>query len=75
MFFTLYGTTWYAPPLEATNDAALIFYGASVLLAAARGYAGCEVLAASNWLLRRVDQVGCRLFLPVDRGESQPERV
>ena len=46
-----------------------------MLLAAARGYAGCEVLAASNWLLRRDDQVGCALFLPVDRGESQPERV
>jgi hypothetical protein len=38
-------------------------------LAAARGYAGCEVLAASNWLLRRDDQVGCAVFWPVDQLE------
>ena len=50
----------------ATSDAALVFYGASMLLAAARGYAGCEVLAVSNWLLRRHDEVGCLLFAPVD---------
>jgi hypothetical protein len=74
VFLALYGTTWYAPPLEATSDAALIFYGASMLLAAARGYAGCEVLAVSNWLLRRDDQVGCTLFLPVDLAESERER-
>lgn len=50
----------------ATSDSALVFYGASMLLAAARGYAGCEVLAVSNWLLRRHDQIGCLLFAPVD---------
>ncbi len=55
-----------APRLQATSDAALIFYGASMLLAAVRGYAGCEVLAVSNWLLRRDDQVGCVVFAPVD---------
>ena len=37
-----------------------------MLLAAARGYAGCEVLAVCNWLLRRHDEVGCLLFAPVD---------
>jgi hypothetical protein len=57
--------------IEATSDAALLFYGASMLLAAARGYAGCEVLAVSNWLLRRDDQVGCAVFLPVDRLERR----
>jgi hypothetical protein len=55
--------------LEPTSDAALIFYGASMWLAALRGYAGCEVLAASNWLLRRDDQIGCALFWPVDQLE------
>jgi hypothetical protein len=45
--------------LEPTGDAALIFYGASMSLAALRGYAGCEVLGVSNWLLHRDDQVGC----------------
>ena len=62
----LYATPWYAPALGFTSDAALIFYGGSMLLAAARGYAGCEVLAVSNWLLRRDDQVGCVVFAPVD---------
>jgi hypothetical protein len=57
----------YVP--EPTSDATLIFYGASMWLAALRGYAGCEVLAASNWLLDRDDQVGCALFWPVDQLE------
>jgi hypothetical protein len=55
--------------LEPTSDAALLFYGASMWLAALRDYAGCEVLAASNWLLGRDDQVGCALFWPVDQLE------
>jgi hypothetical protein len=55
--------------LEPTSDAALLFYGASMWLASVRGYAGCEVLAASNWLLGRDDQVGCALFWPVDQLE------
>lgn len=54
----------------ATADAAALFYGASMLLAALRGYAGCEVLAVSNWLLRRDDQVGCPVFSPIDAVES-----
>jgi hypothetical protein len=54
----------YLIPL--TSDAALMFYGGSMLVAAVRGYAGCEVLAVSNWLLGRDDQVGCLLFAPVD---------
>ncbi len=58
----------------ATSDAALLFYGASMLIAAARGYAGCEVLAVSNWLLRRHDQIGCLLFAPVD-GVERRERA
>ena len=58
----------YVP--EATSDAALLFYGTSMWLAAVRGYAGCEVLAVSNWLLRRDDQIGCALFWPVDQLEQ-----
>lgn len=52
---------------EPTSDAALLFYGASMLLAAARGMAGCEVLALSNWALRRDDELGCVVFEPFDR--------
>ncbi len=74
IFFALYGTTWYAPDLAVLSDATVIFYGASMLLAAVRGYAGCEVLAVSNWLLRRDDQVGCVLFWPVDELEARGRR-
>ena len=69
-FLVLYLTPWYAPALSVTSGAALIFFGGSMLVAAVRGYRGCEVLAVSNWLLRRNDQVGCVLFSPVDRVES-----
>jgi hypothetical protein len=40
-----------------------------MLVAALRGSAGCEVLAVSNWLLRRDDQVGCLVFSPLDQLE------
>lgn len=60
--------------IEATSDPALVFYGTSMLLAALRGDAGCEVLAVSNWLLRRDDQIGCAVFWPVDTAESQRAR-
>lgn len=74
VFLALYLTPWYAPALRFTSDAALLFYGSSMLLAALRGYAGCEVLAVSNWLLGRNDQVGCVLFLPVDHLERELRR-
>ena len=56
---------------EPTRDAALVFYGGSLLLAAVRGYAGCEILAISNWILRRDDQVGCVVFSPIDAVEKR----
>lgn len=71
VFLALYLTPFYAPALSSTSDAALIFYGASMLLAAVRGYGGCEVLAVSNWVLRRDDQVGCLLFAPLDHAERR----
>jgi hypothetical protein len=45
-----------------------------MLLAALRGDGGCEVLAVSNWLLRRDDQVGCMVFWPVDQLERHLRR-
>ena len=72
VFLALYLTTWYAPSLSVTSDAALLFYGASMLLAATRGSAGCEVLAISNWVLHRDDQIGCALFAPIDHTEHRP---
>ncbi len=54
-----------------TRNATLIFLGTSMLLAALRGYSGCESLAVSNWLLRRDDQVGCLLLSPIDALETR----
>jgi hypothetical protein len=71
VFLALYLTWWYAPAVDVLSDAALVFYGGSMLLAAVRGYAGCEVLAVSNWLLHRDDQVGCAPFGPIDAVEAR----
>lgn len=71
----LYLTPWYAKPLAFTGDATLYFYGASMLVAAWRGFDGCEVLAVSNWLLHREDHVGCAVFFPVDYLERRRGRT
>jgi hypothetical protein len=55
----------------ATIGTALVFYGASMLVAAARRSGGCEVTAISNVLLNRDDQVGCVIFAPVDLAEAR----
>jgi hypothetical protein len=57
--------------VPATRGMTFLFLGASMLLAAFRGYAGCETLAISNWILRRDDQIGCMLFSPVDAFEDR----
>lgn len=59
----------FVPAISYVGYAAFVFYGGSMLLAAARGYAGCEVLAVSNWLLRRDDQIGCLVLSPIDQWE------
>ncbi len=56
------------------TPAALLFYGASMLFAGARGYAGCEVFALSNWLWRRDDQIACAIFSPIDAIEGRAGR-
>jgi multidrug transporter EmrE-like cation transporter len=71
----LYLTWWYAPTLSATSDGTLIFLGFSMLLAALRSCGGCDMLATSNWLLRRRDQVACGLFTPIDSLEWQGRRA
>lgn len=71
IFFAFYFTYIYAPSIDFMSDAVLVFYGLSMLLAALRGYAGCESLAISNWLLKRDDQLGCLVFGPVDYTEGK----
>jgi hypothetical protein len=70
VFLALVLTPLYAPLLACTSVAALVFYGASMLLAALRGYGGCEVLAVSNWILGRDDQIGCLVLSPIDSAEG-----
>lgn len=71
VFLALWLTWWYAPAVDVLSDAALVFYGGSMLVAAVRGYGGCEVFAVPNWLLRRDDRVGCALFLPIEAAEAR----
>lgn len=59
----------------ATVGTALLFYGSSMLVAAARRLGGCEVTAISNALLDRDDQVGCAIFAPVDLAETRLRRT
>ncbi|MDX1511152.1 MAG: hypothetical protein R3249_07385 [Nitriliruptorales bacterium] len=49
---------------------ALVFYGTAMVLAAARRYAGCELLAFSNAILQRNDEIGCPVFSPIDAIEN-----
>lgn len=74
VFLALYLTFLYAPAIAFLSDATLLFYGLSMLLAVLRGYDGCEVLAVSNWLLKRDDQIGCLVFSPIDAAERKLSR-
>ncbi len=57
--------------LSVFHVPALLFAGTASLLAAARGYGGCEMFAVSNWLRRRDDQFGCPFYLPADIADQQ----
>lgn len=48
---------------------ALLFFGVSLLLAGVRGYAGCEILALSNLLRGRDDELACAILSPIDNIE------
>lgn len=67
----LYFTWWYAPAFSVTSDAVLLFVGGSMVFAALRGSAGCELLVLSNWLLRRCDQIACAFLTPIDSLEQR----
>ncbi|MGE0065794.1 MAG: DUF6410 domain-containing protein [Solirubrobacterales bacterium] len=52
-----------------------VWIGASMLLAAVRGYGGCELLAAPNLISGRREEIGCILFTPIDQAEARHERA
>lgn len=54
-----------------TREIAFLFYGIPMFLAAWRGYPGCEMMAISNFVLRRQDELGCAWFWPIDTLESR----
>jgi len=62
---------WAPSSISVMSDAVVIFYGVAMLIAAIRGYAGCESLAISNWILKRDDQLGCLVFSPLDYVERK----
>jgi hypothetical protein len=47
------------------------FLGASMLLAAVRGYGGCELLAIPNALTGRRDELHCFIYTPIDMAEAR----
>lgn len=66
------------PAFEFTFDALLVYYGATMLVAAGIGQSDCEVTALSNRLFGRDDRLGCLVFAPfdfVDRRLRRPSGV
>ena len=64
--FLIWGVAYGLAPVPT-----LLFGSSAQLLAAARGYAGCELLAVSNWIRRRDDQIACPVHSIVDAAEAQ----
>ncbi|MGH3452596.1 MAG: hypothetical protein ACRDQW_18220 [Haloechinothrix sp.] len=62
----------YVTPVDA--GAIWLFFGASLLLVAARGDAGCEVLAVVNAFAGRRGSTGCIALAPVDSIEAGLEQ-
>jgi hypothetical protein len=57
-----------------TGGGATLFYGATLLVAAWRGQAGCEATVLPNLILGRDDQIGCPPFSPIDAVEDHLRR-
>lgn len=71
VFLVVLANAALVSPTPANGNVTIwVWLGASMLLAATRGYGGCEVLAVSNLLTGRRDQVGCLLYTPIDRWEA-----
>ncbi len=59
----------FVTPIDA--PAIWLFFGVSMLVAALRGHAGCEVVALPNVLFGREDRVACVLYGPLDAVEAR----
>jgi hypothetical protein len=56
---------------DYTAGGAVLFYGASMLVAAWIGQPGCETTVVSNLVLRRDDQIGCPTLFLIDDVEAR----
>jgi 4-amino-4-deoxy-L-arabinose transferase-like glycosyltransferase len=61
----------FVSPVDA--GAIFLFLGSSLLVVAARGDAGCEVLGVVNALAGRREDTGCIAFAPLDAVETRLE--
>lgn len=59
----------FVSPVDGT--AVWAFVGISLLLGAARGDGGCEVIAIPNALTGRRDPMGCVVYAPIDALEAR----
>ena len=62
--FLIWAVAWSLAPVPTA-----LFGGVTQILAGARGYAGCELLAVSNWLRSRDDQIACPVHSSIDAWE------
>ena len=62
----------FVSPVDGT--AIWAFVGISLLIGAARGDGGCEVIAIPNALVGRRDATGCVVYAPID-GLEAPANV
>jgi hypothetical protein len=58
-----------------TGGGALLFYGATMLVAAWRGQSGCEITVIPNVVLGRDDQIGCPTLSLIDDAEARLRRT
>jgi hypothetical protein len=58
-----------------TSGGALLFYGATMLIAARRGQSGCEITVIPNVVLGRDDQIGCPTLSVIDEAEARLRRT
>ena len=56
---------------DYTAGGAILFYGASMLVAAWLGQPGCEGTVVPNLVLRRDDQIGCPTLFLIDDAEAR----
>ena len=55
----------------ANEPAIWLFFGVSMLVAAARGQAGCEVVALPNAIGALDERIACILYGPIDAAEAR----